>query len=230
MMRIERQIHWGSLWVFMLILLTSATAWSQTISFSLQFPRRGVRDRGHFVQMLSRQLRTRLVRKGFVVSRSRVRKGFHLQLRISVAEELGADDPASSSISVNGRILMFPERRVVAHDISSSGSGRYQRAAKMDRTKIRRLRTLAVHQVTRFLASNLRPLFRQIQAKLRSLKKGEYLGKKVRSVRARRSYKGSGRSSKALTGRPLPGRSPLLQLTPANTHRAVSRPPFRPIK
>lgn len=210
--------------------LAPTSALAQTISYSLRMPRGKLKYRAAFTRLIHKQLRSQLVQNSFGVSRGRVSRGFHINIRVSIEEELGADDPANCAISFDAEVIMMPQRRRVAQDVSSNGSGRYRRAAKLDRNRIKRLRTIAARSVTRFFAANLRNLFRQIQDKLKTLKPGQVLGKKVRRV-TRGGGSGVRSGGKAAPqGRPLPGRPPLLKMIPAGTAHPKARPPFRKFK
>lgn len=228
MFRVGSKMWSCGMLVGLLLCLCGIEAQAQTLSFSLGFPRSGIRDRGHFVRLLNKQIRLQLVSNGFTLSRGYVRQGFHLNMRVSIEEELGSDTAASSSIAVDAQVIMMPQKRMVARDVSASGRGRYQQAAKIDIKRLRRLRQIAAQSVARYLGSNLRQLFRQIQAKLSSLKKGQVLGKKVRSLSGR-GVGGGGRVA-ARKGRPLPGHHPLIKLIPAGANHVVARPVFKPIK
>jgi len=213
---------WGvGLWLSLCVAWSCAAS-AQTISFSLGFPSRGIKDRAHFRRTLHKQIRVHLVRNGFGTARGVVRKGFHLKIRASVEEEIGDDDPANCAITVDAKVIMMPQRRMVAHDVSASGSGKYTRAAKMTKPRLRKLRLIAARSVAGYLGRNLRGLFRQIQSKLKTLKKGQVLGVKVRSLSSG-GRRGSGKG-KDRTGKPLPGRPPKFKLIPASVDPARARP------
>lgn len=199
-------------------LLIGGSVHAQSVSFSIRVPR--VRDAGYLKRMANKKMRARLVANSLSV-RSRVSKGYHLKLAMSVLEETDTGDVPSCTIRLRMQMIMMPERRMVV-TASSNGRAAFNRPTKMTTQHLRKLRGLALNHAIKNLADNVPATIQKVEEKKSSLPKGTTLGKAVRGgSRGRGSGKGG-----TVRGRKLNGRIPRLKVIAPGFVQKSERPPL----
>ncbi len=197
----------------------SFSAPAQEVKYTLRLRNR-TRDAGYILRLAKRRLRSELMAHGFEVSRS-VRKGYWFRLTMSIQEETEEGDPPSCVILLKLQMITLPNRRIVMR-ASASGRAHFNRATKLTLPLLRRLRKMALRYAVKSLVGNLRGAVAKVEAKLRSLKKGQVLGTLLRGPHRSRGG-GSHRVMKRL--KKLNGRIPHLKMLPPGFDQKAGLPP-----
>ena len=190
---------------FIFSLIGASSVFAQSVKYSLRIRSR-IKDKAYILRLARKRLQSQFLAHGFEVSRS-VRKGYWFKITMSLQEMAEEGDPPSCVILLRLNMIILPERRMVMR-ASASGKAHFNRPTKMTRKLHRRLRKNALRYAVRSLIGNLRHAVARVEAKRRSLKKGQVLGTALK-----RTYRGGGKgrgSNKRL--KKLNGRVPRLKM------------------
>lgn len=200
----------------------ATTAHADELGLRVKVPS-GLSDRGGMQKLLTKELRKNLLERGFVI---RSGAKFVLVVAADVEESGGASEAPSCIIALRLQMIMKPENREV-FTASANGRSGFSRPTPMDRAKRMTLRTQSTAYAARALIKPLRGYMEQVKEKMRTLEKGQVLGRALGKP-GRRSLggTGSGAATTARPGKPLPGRPPMRKLFPAGMEMEGNKPPL----